>query len=448
MTYGVFEPLLEERSYDVTEIEGAVPEGLRGSLYRNGPGRWQVGTTLLDCIFDGDGMVSRFTFDQGRITFRNRYLDTPQYRAKRRWRAGVGTSTGIPMPPANTANTSLSFHAGDLMALWEGGKPTRIDPDTLETYGLHDFGGRLKGLGMWSAHPRFDPATGEMFNFGLKFLPTPGFHCYKTDREGRTSRIASVRVKGLPWTHDFGLTERHLVFVLGPATPNVGQILRGRSAVSALHYRPEQPTRFLLVPRDGGEPRIAEHAATMGTHITNAYEDGTDTVVEVVRYPDFTLLKADLRNFRERFHLTRPNSLARYRITPTRVIEEQLTDHPCELPQFDWRRSTRRHRYSYLSGCHASEGLFDAVLRVDHETEEVASHVLGDCVGEPVFVPRAPDSAEDDGWLLCVVYREADHRSGLAILDARSLDLLATAWLPHHIPYGFHGIFTERLPGS
>lgn len=446
MTYGVFAPLLEERSYDVTEIDGTVPADLRGTLYRNGPGKWQVGTTLLDCIFDGDGMVSRFTFDRGRIGFRNRYLNTPQYRAKRRWRPGVGTSTGLPLPPTNTANTSLSFHAGDLLALWEGGRPTRVDPDTLETYGLHDFDGVLKGLGMWSAHPRYDPVTGEMFNFGLRFVPTPGFHCYKADRRGRVTRIASVRIKGLPWTHDFGLTERHLVFALSPTTADVGKILRGRSAVSALNYHPDRPTRFLLVPRDGGEPRMVEHGAMMGTHITNAYEDGTDTVIDVVQYPDLEPLKTDLMNFRQNFHRTRPNSLTRYRITPTKVIEEELSGYPCELPQFDWRRSARRHRYSYLSGHHGTEGLFDAVLKVDHDTGETISHVLGDCVGEPFFVPRNPDSAEDDGWVLAVVYREADHRSGLAILDARGLDLLATAWLPHHLPYGFHGIFSERLP--
>lgn len=446
MTYGVFEPLLEERSYDVTEIDGTVPLDLRGALYRNGPGKWQVGTTLLDCLFDGDGMVSRFAFDQGRVSFRNRYLDTPQYRAKRRWRAGVGTSAGFPMPPANTANTGLSFHSGDLLALWEGGRPTRVDPDTLDTYGLHGFEGGLKGLGMWSAHPRFDPATGEMFNFGLRFAPTPGVHCYKVDRSGKLTRAASVRLKGIPWIHDFGLTERHMVFVLGPATPDVGRILRGDSALSALHYRPENPLRFLLVPRDGGPARIVEHDAAMATHITNAYEDGTDTVVEVVAYPDFTLLKEDILNFRDRAHQARPNSLTRYRITPSRVVEERLSEHACELPQFDQRASTRRHRYSYLSGSHAASGLFDAVLKVDHDTEEVTSRPLGDCVGEPVFVPRAPDSAEDDGWLLSVVYQEAGHRSGLAVLDARDLGLLATAWLPHHIPFGFHGLFTGRLP--
>lgn len=448
MTYGVFDPLLDEHSYDVTEIDGTVPRELHGTLYRNGPGRWQVGTTLLDCIFDGDGMVSRFTFDQGRVGFRNRYLRTPQYRSKRRWRAGVGTSTGVPMPPANTANTSLSFHAGDLLALWEGGKPTRVDPDTLETYGLHDFGGRLKGLGMWSAHPRSDPATGEMFNFGLRFLPTPGINCYRVDPAGRLTLLASVRVRGLSWNHDFGLTERHLVFVLSPTLPDVGRILRGRSAVSSLNYFPDLPTRFLLVPRDGGPPRIVEHEAMVGTHITNAYEDGPDTVVELVRYPDWEPLKADLLNFRDRFHLTRPSSLVRYRVTGGKVTEEELADHPCELPQFDWRRSTTRHRFSYLSGHHGTEGLFDAVLKVDHDTGEVASHVLGDCVGEPVFVPRSKDAAEDDGWLLTVVYQAARHRSGLAVLDARSLDLLATAWLPHHIPYGFHGGFTTRLPAA
>jgi all-trans-8'-apo-beta-carotenal 15,15'-oxygenase len=71
-------------------------------------------------------------------------------------------------------------------------------------------------------------------------------------------------------------------------------------------------------------------------------------------------------------------------------------------------------------------------------------------VGEPIFVPRTQDAAEDDGWLLAVVYLGAEHRSQLTVLDARGLEHVATLRLKHHIPFGFHGTFTRRVadPGA
>ena len=58
-------------------------------------------------------------------------------------------------------------------------------------------------------------------------------------------------------------------------------------------------------------------------------------------------------------------------------------------------------------------------------------------------MPRRADSAEDDGWLLSVVYSAAEHRSRLVVLDARDLqsDAVAVAHLRHHVPLGFHGTF-------
>jgi len=59
--------------------------------------------------------------------------------------------------------------------------------------------------------------------------------------------------------------------------------------------------------------------------------------------------------------------------------------------------------------------------------------------GEPLFVPRSKDSAEDEGWLVCLAYVAAEHRSALIVLDAKNLDAppLAVARLPHHQFPGF-----------
>ena len=57
---------------------------------------------------------------------------------------------------------------------------------------------------------------------------------------------------------------------------------------------------------------------------------------------------------------------------------------------------------------------------------------------EPVFVPRPGSSAEDDGWLLVLVFASASQRTELAILDAQKVSQgpVATIQLPHHIPMG------------
>ena len=53
-------------------------------------------------------------------------------------------------------------------------------------------------------------------------------------------------------------------------------------------------------------------------------------------------------------------------------------------------------------------------------------------------MPRPGGQAEDDGWVLTMVYNSSTERTELAILDARRLPEgpVARICLPHHIPYG------------
>lgn len=65
-------------------------------------------------------------------------------------------------------------------------------------------------------------------------------------------------------------------------------------------------------------------------------------------------------------------------------------------------------------------------------------------VTEPVMVPRpgasAEDqSAEDDGWVLVLVWNGARSASDLVILNAHDLSEQAVIPLPLAIPYGLHG---------
>ena len=63
--------------------------------------------------------------------------------------------------------------------------------------------------------------------------------------------------------------------------------------------------------------------------------------------------------------------------------------------------------------------------------------------GEGVFVPAGPTAAEDEGWVLSVVYNAFEDRSDLVIFDATNFggEPIATVALPQRVPFGFHGIW-------
>ena len=63
--------------------------------------------------------------------------------------------------------------------------------------------------------------------------------------------------------------------------------------------------------------------------------------------------------------------------------------------------------------------------------------------GEPIFVREPGADAEDAGVVLSVVLDTGAGRSFLLVLDAGSFEELARAEAPHHIPFGFHGMYTR-----
>jgi hypothetical protein len=67
-------------------------------------------------------------------------------------------------------------------------------------------------------------------------------------------------------------------------------------------------------------------------------------------------------------------------------------------------------------------------------------------VQEPIFVPRPGSKAEDDGWVLAMVFDAGAMRSWLAVFDAQRVPEgpVARIKLTHHVPLGLHGSFTHE----
>ncbi|WP_231967511.1 carotenoid oxygenase family protein [Mycobacterium sp. E136] len=453
---GVSEPQLTEYDYRVDDIGGTIPAELDGTLYRNGPGRWQdhSGRPLYH-LFDGDGMLSAFTIADGAVHYKNRYVRTNHYLGKTGLNhmgtaAPGGIKSNIGRLPPNLANTNVVEHAGRLYALWEGGPPHEIDPETLETIGVRRFGGELRWVGSYSAHPCFCPRSGEMFNFGVEFIPRPHLRIYRTDPTGRLKHFRSARLPYVAMVHDFALTESHLVFVVSPIIPAALPVVLGLKPMGdAMRYRPERGSVFVLVPRDGGKIRTIEYDAVLMFHLSNAYDDDGDTVIDAITYDDGRLLQR-----LNRFHVAplddAPSTFMRYRLTRSgRVIAEALSDLPCEFPRHNDAVEGRQHRYAYVNTRHHLVSFYDSITRLDLSDSSASTYTTpeaGNSFCEPVFAAKPNATAEDDGWVLSVEYQARTHTSRLVIFDAADIAAgpIAAANLRHHIPQGFHGNFAPR----
>ncbi len=500
-----WESIRGEEDLAVTEITGTLPPGLTGTLYRNGSGRWNIGPSQVKSLFDVDGMVSAFILDGTGVHFRNRFVRTKHYLETTKAGAMVkrgfvfqrpgGLWSNIGRQPANTANTSVMLEADSLLALHEGGRPHRLDLDTLNTIGACSLGGALQGpTGAYSAHYTYDPIKQSYVNFGIdpiypridpawvrmapngaervrrirelagEAIPRLRLRLYETDKYGQTHYVRSVPLPGLtriPLIHDMALTSRYAIFTVSPYRIDSRALFGGVSMWDSMKVKEGEPTYLLLAPRDGGKVRVIETDPFYSWHYTNAFEDGPDVVVELARLslaamPGMKRWGADTRLDMKTIYDGMTNTerddavrITRLRISASgHVTEDMVTDLACEFPQFDQRRSTQHHNITYVAAQSADDTQGAGIARIDHRTGDTQKYCPpGNALVEPTFIPRSADAAEGDGWVLTVGYEEASHRSRLMIFDAAHIDAgpTAEAWLPFHVPMSFHGVFTDRI---
>lgn len=458
-----FASLSEEHDGPVEDIEGTVPAWLRGTLFRNGSGRNALGGNWFPHWFDGDGMISAVRFDDDGVRFSNRYVRTDNYRdeteAGRIAHRGFGKMRPGGMlanafrQPANVSNTSVLMQGDRLLSLWEGGPPYSVDPATLETRGLETFGGRVKAF---SAHPKVDPRTGEIFNFGIDYGPRTTLTIYRIDKTGLSAFEPIV----LPYpvmNHDFVLTEKHLVFCIGPILVRPMPMIFGlRSFDAALHWDAARPTLIFVVPRDGrSAPRRVETDPFFQFHFANGFEEEDGTLVlDLARYPDYATIGEALRTYwRSDWPVDGMARLTRLRIDPAGTVASETFEGGVanEFPCIDPRRAGRNYRYAYFASNPSTTriGLQQRVSQVDLQTGKVTSHDFAPdgYVGEPLFVPRNQDAAENDGTVLTLVFDAATRRTAIVGLDAADIAArpLFTARLAHHVPYPLHGTFARDV---
>jgi len=441
-------------------VEGQIPAELRGTLYRMGPARWDIYGDRLRHWFDGDGMVHALEVHGGGVRYRCRFVQQSAHVAEDRARRRLFGSFGTSAPGGrlrrflwrkrrrNPANTHVIAHAGGLYALCEGGRPWRLDPADLATLGEETLGGLLpEPITTFTAHPRRDPATGDLWGFGVQFGRVPRLHLYRWPGAGAATKAAIVDLPMPALIHDFGLSERYAVVVATPmVVPTIPfALMFGQSSYAEnLSYRPERGAQVGLIDRASGEAIWCPTEPFLAFHVVNAYDEGDEVVVDVCAYRSPALLEV--------FYAVMAGPMPTvdaeiWRLRVDRrsraVRREVLLPRSFEFPRVLDERVGRRHRW--IAGLTwqgaAAIPRVPAMVDVDTGTMIEAPLPAEAWAGELVPVRKVGGEGERDVWLLSVVLDTRAGASELQIFDGAALEAgpIARARLPHVMPLGFHG---------
>jgi carotenoid cleavage dioxygenase len=426
---GNFGPVAQECTSTDLPIDGAIPSELQGRYLRIGPNPYTTPTGPYHW-FSGDGMVHGVELGHGAAAwYRNRWVRTDDLA-----RAMGEQPVDGPLPPLyDTSNTHVIGHAGRILALTEGSMPYELSP-TLDTLRRTDFGGPLPTG--FTAHPKIDPASGELLAFGYWFAP-PYLTYYVIDASGKLARSERITIPRSVMMHDFAITREQVLFFDLPVVFDL--------EVQPFPFRwdDDHVARVGVMPRSGrdGDVRWFEIDPCYVFHAMNAYDDGDSVVVDISRHP--TMFKHSR---------TGPNdggvpTLDRWTIdlAAGKIREERLDERGQEFPRVNETVLGSRHRFGYAVGLSNTRDAFDGATYFKHDLVAGVTYEHdcgpGRTPGEFVFVPAEAATSEDDGWLIGYVYDAAVDRSDLVILDAHEFTAspVACVHLPVRVPYGFHG---------
>ncbi len=433
-----FAPVSESETTSL-EIVGTLPPALTGVYLRNGPNPLKSDSKHW---FVGDGMVHGTRLEKGKaVWYRARYVKTAALAGEQSGMEHLG-------PPTLTdhqANTSILVHDKRVLCLEEVGLPYEISPADLSTIGAYDFAGKLATA--MTAHPKVDPATGELFFFGYGILDASVTY-HRTDASGALVQTEKVPLKKAVMMHDFQVTKSHVVFMDMPIVFDIGLAIAGDGF--PFKWAPENGARLGVMPRTGtaGDVKWLDIDPCFVFHTWNAFHDAAnDAIIHVdgIRYASIWEKNASDFNANGRPHRFSIDTAA------AKVSLAQLDDHMLEFPRINRAHQGGAYRYGYglsgdkLAGADGSVPPFDRIVKLDRQTGVRQVHQLaaGQEADEALFVPDPSAKTEDGGWLLAYVFDHADNRSHLRVIDASNLAAppVARVRLPQRVPHGFHGEF-------
>ncbi|MDH6268200.1 carotenoid cleavage dioxygenase-like enzyme [Rhizobium sp. SG_E_25_P2] len=472
-TGGLYKPArFEGEIYDL-EVDGTVPDEIDGTFFQVAPDPQYPPMLGDDIFFNGDGAITAFTFKNGHVDFKRRYVMTERLKAQRAARAslhGIYRNRYTNDPSVrelnnSTANTNVVVHGGKLLALKEDSAPYALDPVTMETIGLWDFNGQLTSA-TFTAHPKIDPANGDLLCFGYEARgdATPDIVYYEIDSSGRKKRETWIVAPYAAMIHDFAVTENYVIFPLMPLTSDLDRMKNGGRH---FEWQPGLDQLFGVLRRDGDGRDVRWFKAPNGFqgHTLNAFDDRGRIFI------DMPITSGNIFYFFPQADGTVPppetlaSNMMRLTIdmnsTANGLDMAPLTRFPCEFPRSDDRYMGRHYSHGFVIAMDPSKPFneaqigprpfqfFNQLAHINVSTGRIKTWFADDqsCFQEPIFVPKSADAAEGEGYVIALRNRLLEQATDLLILDAQHLDEgpIATVKLPIRLRMSLHGNWVPSL---
>lgn len=458
---------VEAQVHDLN-VTGEIPVEMDGAFFRVQPEHQFPPKLGDDIAFNGDGMISMFRFKDGNVDFTQRWAKTDKWKLENAagralfgaYRNPLTDDEAVQGKIRGTANTNAFIHGGKLYALKEDSPALVMDPSTLETQGYTDFDGKMTGE-TFTAHPKTDPLTGHLCGFGYasKGVLTRDMTYYEIGADGALLYEIWFEVPYYAMMHDFAITQDYALFSVMPMTSNWDRLKAGKPHFG---FDTSLPSYLAVVPRKAGataqDVRWFKGDTCFAGHVMNAWQEGT------VLNLDMPVAKNNMMPFFPDINdapfdpVAGQTFLTRWTVDLAQNEEEykstRLSDMIGEFPRIDDRQNGKKYRYGWmvvidpsqpveLKGGSAGGWVMNTLGMVDLEagTEQKWWCGPSSSIQEPCFVPRTPDAAEGDGWIVMVCNRLDTHSSDLLIFEATAIAKgpIATIAIPVRLRFGLHG---------
>ena len=446
------------------KIEGSIPQSLDGTIFRTAPGETERFGVRMNHLFDGDAFLSSWKFKNGKVELKAKYLNTPQrikeQNAKQMIYDEFGTNAPKSQGGKNQPSVNVIEWNGKLLGLSEGGLPTVINSQTFDYEGETNFGNVPKNLS-FTAHPRIDPKTGDLFAWGFEKGPESKIHVYQVHRQSNSAKLLyKYQPTGFFMIHDAILTENFFILIIPPMKYDIQGLMTGKVANmgEAVKFAENEATRLIAFPRNNpngmAQPIEVSLPAQMVFHYGNAYETADNKIVfEVISGKDGQLLQV-LNSWKREsssdamFKKLTPPTLQQVTVDLTKkeLIGAKDFAADVEFPRFDLRLTGQKSRFLYAAERGYAENA--AIVRFDLKTGKSIRVNAGNSrtYGEPVFAPTTSAVNEERGVILTQGYDSDKNESFMEIRDAQTLDFAARIWANgQHFPLGFHGNFYSGI---
>lgn len=320
----------------VGKVKGQVPNWINGSLLRVGPGKWDLKDGFqLNHYLDGCAIVVKIKFDDGKVTYSSRFVESDAYKKMMELGKPVFTEFGTraytdttksvwkrvvnKVVPSDLTDNDISniykindevYVATESCNIWQ------VDTNSLGVKSKTNID-KLCGVAICSSHPHHSDADGVTYNIGSSFLTGMKYHVMKIpDRTEKSevispdntdspsgyrkaqilSTIPASHMSAFSYTHSFFVTEHFIVFVEQPLLVNGYKLAtctpKGKPLSDCLQWLDTEPTRFHVIDKFSGSLRKDKYQskAFYFFHTINAYEEGNFLIMDVVAYDDASVL--------------------------------------------------------------------------------------------------------------------------------------------------------------